>query len=249
MIILSEPTYRIKLKRADFEVEVQGDKAWVETKFRELMTTEVAKPLAATQVTTPTVTAQPALPESLAEFLKSKGSPKAHSALVVVFGYWLFHKQKQKAFNVKDIAKCYDDARITESTNTSQYMNDAQGKGSFKRLEEKKDNQTAWTITQSGDEFVEQGSASTILIEGKEQKQDRRGGLRSSVVSPAIDELQREDFFKEFKTADEVFAELKRKAVPVTDINTVNEALKRRVPKTLDRIKGEKGKWIYRKKP
>lgn len=245
---LSEPTYRIKLKKGDYEVEVQGDKAWVETKFSELTTTEVVKQLGATQPLTSPKTESSDLPESLAQFLKLKGSPKQHSILVVIFGYWLFHKENQKFFNVKDIAKCYDDTRITES-NSSQYMNDAQGKGLFKRLDEKKDNQTAWNITQSGDEFVEKEQWTIIAGEQKPQKQDKRGGLRSSVVSPAIDELMAESFFKDFKSADQVCAELKRKTVPVTDIKTVNEALKRRVPKTLDRIKGEEGKWVYRRKP
>jgi hypothetical protein len=95
------------------------------------------------------------LPESLAEFVKSKGSPTKHSVLVVLFGYWLFHKEKQKSFNVKDIEKCYDDARIPESSNTSQYLNEAQSEGYFKRLAEKKDNRTAWTITQTGEAFVD----------------------------------------------------------------------------------------------
>lgn len=152
---LTEPTYRIKLKKGDFEVEIEGDKTWVETKFRELTTAEVVvKPSEATQP--PTTKAKTfSLPQSLAEFLNSKGNPKQHSILVVVFGYWLFHKENQKSFNLKDITKCYDDARIPESTNTSQCMNDAQGKGLLKRVDEKKDNQTTWTITQSGDQFVE----------------------------------------------------------------------------------------------
>lgn len=151
---MSDITYRLKCKKGDYEVEVQGDKEWVEAKFKELTTTEIVSPPTATQASPATMKVS-GLPESLAEFLKSKGSPKQHSVLVVIFGYWLFHKENQEFFNLKDIAKCYSDARIPESSNASQYMNDAQGKGLFKRLEEKKDNQTAWTITPSGDDFVE----------------------------------------------------------------------------------------------
>ena len=29
--------YRIKVKRGDFELEVQGDKEWVESKYNELI--------------------------------------------------------------------------------------------------------------------------------------------------------------------------------------------------------------------
>ena len=98
----------------------------------------------------------PHLPESLAEFVKLKGSPSKHGVLVVLFGYWLFHKEKQKSFNIRDIEGCYDDARISESSNTSQYLNEAQSEGYFKRLIEKKDNRTAWAITQTGEVFVDQ---------------------------------------------------------------------------------------------
>jgi hypothetical protein len=150
---MSETNYRIKYKKGDFELELQGDKAWVEAKFKELTTTEIVSPPIATQPLTSTRVS--GFPESLAEFLKSQGSPNKHLVLVVIFGYWLFHKEKQKLINVKDIEKCYDDVRITESSNTSKIMNDAQKEGYFKRLEEKKDELTAWTITQSGDDFVE----------------------------------------------------------------------------------------------
>jgi hypothetical protein len=149
----SEKSYRIKYKKGDFEVEVEGDKTWVETKFDELTKPSVVKPSEAIQSSTLMMETS-GLPQSLAEFLISKGSPKQHSVLVAIFGYWLYHKENQKSFNVKDIGKCYDDTRIAESTNTSQYMNEAQGKGLFKRVDEKKDNQTAWTITPTGDEFV-----------------------------------------------------------------------------------------------
>ena len=42
--------------------------------------------------------------------------------------------------------------------------------------------------------------------------------------------------------------ELKRKTVPVSGIQSVINALKRRVPKKLERIKNERGLWVYRKK-
>jgi hypothetical protein len=147
---MSEPNYRIKYRKGDFELDLQGDKAWVEAKLKELTTTELVKPPV---IGLPTKVS--GLPESLAEFLKSKGSPDEHSVLVVIFGYWLIHKEGYKSFNIKDITKCYDDTRIQESSNTSQYLNEAQGNGFFKRLDEKKDNRVAWTVTPSGDEYVE----------------------------------------------------------------------------------------------
>ena len=153
---MDEIVYRIKYKKGDLEIELQGDRAWVEAKFKELAKTEQFKPTATDQPSSNPVTSEKtALPESLAEFIKFKGSPTNHSILVVIFGYWLFHKEKQKLFNISDIEKCYDDVRVTESSNTSQIVNNAQSEGYFKRADEKKDGRTAWTITQLGDKFVE----------------------------------------------------------------------------------------------
>ncbi|MCJ7430089.1 hypothetical protein MUO83_02585 [Candidatus Bathyarchaeota archaeon] len=148
---MSETNYRIKYKKGDFEVEVQGDKVWVEAKLKELAESEaIPKPIAISPETKPS-----SLPVSLAEFVKSKGSPDQHVALVVIFGYWLIHKENLKSFNSKDIKKCYDDTRIPESTNTPQYLNKTQGSGYFKRLDEQKDGHPAWIITPSGDDYVE----------------------------------------------------------------------------------------------
>jgi len=82
----------------------------------------------------------------------------------------------------------------------------------------------------------------------KKRKEDKRGGRRTSVVSPAIDELIKEGFFDDFKNSTEVLEELRRKAVPVSSTVPVNMALGRRVPKKLDRIKDTQGRWVYRKK-
>ncbi|MHA1289884.1 MAG: hypothetical protein ACTSPB_21090 [Candidatus Thorarchaeota archaeon] len=148
---MSDPTYRIRFRKDDFEVEVQGDKDWVETKFRELMkigTGEEIKP--------PTPPTSPGdLPVSLAEFIRQKGNPTEHSQLVVLFGYWCIHKKNMKSFNRRDIADCYQDILMPESANTSTYLNNTQRDGYFLRMPEDKDNITAWTITPSGEELVE----------------------------------------------------------------------------------------------
>jgi len=75
-----------------------------------------------------------------------------------------------------------------------------------------------------------------------------QGGHRSAVISPAVDELIKDHFLDTFKTGKQISEELKRRTIPVADIDAVNEALKRRVPKTLDRIKDENRKWVYRVK-
>jgi hypothetical protein len=84
--------------------------------------------------------------------------------------------------------------------------------------------------------------------EKEKKKEEKRGGTRTAVISPAIDELIGEGFLDDFKGDHEVLEELRRKTVPVSGIKPVQSALNRRVPKTLDRIKDKEGKWVYRKK-
>jgi hypothetical protein len=81
--------------------------------------------------------------------------------------------------------------------------------------------------------------------EKEEKKPDRRGGTRSNIVSRAIDDLITEGWLDTPKKASDVFAELQRRTVPGAKLNNANEALKRRVPRVLDRIKDTNGKWTY----
>jgi hypothetical protein len=107
-------------------------------------------------------------------------------------------------------------------------------------------------------EMIEKYSLSILTLEKKpdkpvktpdsRSKTDGRGGVRSKVISPAIDKLIEEGWLNDFKNEDEIRAELKRLRVPgLTKVN-VSMALGRRVPDKLDRIKGEGGTWTYKKK-
>jgi hypothetical protein len=82
----------------------------------------------------------------------------------------------------------------------------------------------------------------------EDERQEKRGGPRSPVIAPAIDGLLKDGFLDAFKNANQVYEELKRKTVPVSHVHAVLTALNRRVPKTLDRIKDDQGRWVYRKK-
>jgi len=80
---------------------------------------------------------------------------------------------------------------------------------------------------------------------GSEEKSDKRGGVRSNIVSRAIDDLVTQDWFDTPRKVSDVVTELKRRAVPGAKFNTINESLKRRVPKALDRIQDADNKWTY----
>ena len=144
---MTERTYKIRYRKSDFEIEFQGDKEWVEQKFQEFMKGEKVKlEVAATTKI---------LPDSIVEFLKSKGNPKSHVDRAAIFSYWLFHKEGLKAYNADDVARCYDEARIKKPKNLTDTMNKLQKKGYVKPAGEK-DGKKAWVITQSGEEYVEQ---------------------------------------------------------------------------------------------
>ena len=146
---MAETNYKIKVKKGDFEVEVQGDKDWVETKYKELTTVRISIP-APEGIETET------MPETLGEFLDLKGNPSKHTDSVAVFAYWLFKVESVPTFNVQDILGCYDKTRRAKTSNVNQIINQNVASHFFADAPEKKDNLKAWVITRKGEEHVEQ---------------------------------------------------------------------------------------------
>ena len=145
---MAEIPYRIKLKKGDFEIEVQGDKSWVESKFKQLTTEEISILVAREAI-------PEGMPETLGEFLDQKGNPQKHTDVVAVFAYWLFKAEKMKSFNAKDIVECYNRTRRTKPSNPNQIINQNVATHLFAEAEEKKDGYKAWVITRTGEEYVE----------------------------------------------------------------------------------------------
>lgn len=147
---MSETNYRIKYKKDDFEIDVQGDKDWVEKKFKELTEGKVVTPKATptTQVDLTSV--------SLVELVRAKGNPSGHTDLAMIFSYWLHHKENMASYNITDIDGCYSAARVTPPSNLTDTMNKNQKKGYLMPASEKKEARKAWVITQSGEEYVKQ---------------------------------------------------------------------------------------------
>ena len=141
-------TYRLKFKKGDFEVETQGDREWVEKKFDELVTQKARASIEET--------GRGNLPETLGEFLDKKGNPEKHTDVVAVYAYWLFKKEGQQSFNVKDIVDSYDKTRRPKPTNPNQIINANVSSHIFAEANDKKDNLKTWVITRTGEEYVEQ---------------------------------------------------------------------------------------------
>lgn len=139
--------YRIKVKRGESEIEVEGDKEWVEEKLKELTSEKSYTPAL-------TETVPQTMPTSLVEFLETKGNPKKHSELTAVFAYWLLKYEKVETFNVRDIISCYDKTRCAKPSNANQIINSNVRQGLFAQATEKKDGYIAWYLTGKGEQFV-----------------------------------------------------------------------------------------------
>jgi hypothetical protein len=146
---MSTIEYRIRVKRGDFEVEVQGDREWVERKYKELTTERIAIPA-------PENIETEEMPGTIGEFLDLKGNPSKHTDSVAVFAYWLFKVEKKATFNVQDILNCYDRTRKAKPSNVNQIINQNVASHIFAEASEKKDGLKAWVITRKGEEYVKQ---------------------------------------------------------------------------------------------
>jgi hypothetical protein len=146
---MADMPYRLRVRKGDFEVDVQGDKEWVETKFKELTTEKVIVPeVAETKIT--------GLPETLGEFLDQKGNPQRHTDVVAVYAFWLFRIEGMESFNVKDIVSCYERTRKPKPSNPNMIINQNVATHLFAEAPEKKDGYKAWIITRKGEEYVMQ---------------------------------------------------------------------------------------------
>ncbi|MHA1289885.1 MAG: hypothetical protein ACTSPB_21095 [Candidatus Thorarchaeota archaeon] len=152
---MREITYRIKYRKEAFEIEVQGDKDWVESKFRELSKKTTIPEKSIEKVETLRTEDVASHPKSLEEYLEEKGNPTKHTDRIIIFGYWLFHERDMVSFNRKDILKCYSDSRIMEPKNINDLLNYVEENQYFIKREDK-DGLNAWTISRSGEEYVEQ---------------------------------------------------------------------------------------------
>jgi len=147
---MNTPIYKIKLRKGDFELEVQSnEKDWVESKFEELKKQEIV-------VAKIEALEKRSIPETLGEFLDKKGNPQKHTDRVTVFAYWLFKVGKSESFNVRDIIDCYSKTRIPKPSNTNQIINQNVATHIFAEATEKKDGYKAWVITRTGEQYVEQ---------------------------------------------------------------------------------------------
>lgn len=154
-IKMIESNYTIKYRKGDLEIEVQGDKNFVEEKFKELMEPKTQPNIKEKQVSQTIIAPnEDSKKMSLSEFLKSKTS-KSHGDKILLFGYYFEKIMGEHSFNMSDIEKCYLQARVPKTKNFRPYITGLIRNGLIMDMDEKKDNKKAWTLTDTGLNYIE----------------------------------------------------------------------------------------------
>jgi hypothetical protein len=104
-----------------------------------------------TQITTPAVKKL-----SIREFLLEK-KPKGHVQTTLVIGYYLEKNDCYTSFNVNDLEAGYKAAKEPPPNNININVTKNIEQGFMMDVDEKKDNKLAWTLTNRGEQRVENG--------------------------------------------------------------------------------------------
>lgn len=155
--------YRVRIRRGDNEIEVEGDKKYIAQIIKEFGFNDIA--VGTVGVKGAKKDASETISQkglggkmSAAEFVL-KHQIKKHTDLVLGFGYYIEKVKGMDKFTPGDVTSCYYEAKLDPS-NTSQMIvqNIKRGflmeaKGSEKDAKGRK----YYTLTQSGLAFVENG--------------------------------------------------------------------------------------------
>jgi predicted transcriptional regulator len=154
-------TYRLKIVYGDKQFEAEGDKTYVLDMWKKLQPRVFHDEKVVSEkkgqkdlpdeiiVTTPRSKGL-----SVGEFIRQLGFKK-HTDIVLAFGYYLEKYSAMREFGPADINKCYYDAKI-ESSNTSQMLIQNIKRGHVMQARgAKKKGQKQYTLTRTGEEFVE----------------------------------------------------------------------------------------------
>lgn len=90
------------------------------------------------------------------EFILQK-KPQDDLQKTLVLGYYLEHYRAISPFAAKDLEKIFREAKEPIPKNINDNVNKNIGKGFMMDAESKKDKKKAWTLTGTGERFVENG--------------------------------------------------------------------------------------------
>ena len=99
---------------------------------------------------------------SIKEFILQK-HPKTEVGRTLVIGYYLEHYRNVTPFNAKDLERGFREAKETIPKNINLAVIGCIERGHMMEAESKKDKKKAWTLTGTGEGFVEGGLKETDL--------------------------------------------------------------------------------------
>jgi predicted nucleotidyltransferase component of viral defense system len=155
-VIMIDIQYSMRYKKGDLEIEVQGDKDFVEQKFKELLAVGAKIRRQAESLSDRKKEDVRGRKPSIIEFLRSKGDKFSHTDRIVLFGYYLETFEEYESFNVKNIEQCYRKARIPLPKNFPAYIKMLIKNVYIMEASEKKDSRKSYQLTDTGIKYVEE---------------------------------------------------------------------------------------------
>lgn len=149
--------YKVRLHRGDIEIEVQGDKEYVDKKFQELFESQIQiKTVQHGAVKEKAISTGGSKPLSLREFVEQFNT-KAHMDYILIIAYYLEKYRSQDSLTVTDIKKCYGEMR-EKLTNAGPFVLQNVKKGFLMEAPAKEGQKKAtYSLTRKGIQFIENG--------------------------------------------------------------------------------------------
>jgi hypothetical protein len=149
--------YRLKFRRGDYEIEVQGDKEYVDKKFQELLDAQFpSKTIQPLSTPSKQVQGDGLRPLSLREYV-DQFNTKAHMDYVLLIAYYLEKFRSQESFTATDIRNAYAEMR-EKLTNAGPFILQNVKKGFLMESPSKEGAKKAtYSLTRKGMQFIENG--------------------------------------------------------------------------------------------
>jgi hypothetical protein len=93
---------------------------------------------------------------SVKEFIISK-RPSGDVQKTLAMGYYLEKFEKVISFNIEDLGRCFQLAKEPTPQNINDKINMNIRKGHMAEAKQKKNNKKAWIVTNTGEQFLENG--------------------------------------------------------------------------------------------
>jgi hypothetical protein len=196
---MSSSPHRLKIKCGDFELELEGDREYVENQSKDIPTILSMLPTIqpirkSTEATTLLPVArgatilEDAKSVSIGEFLALKKF-SSDVDIVLGVGYYLENYLNMEAYNSDDIKNQCRNGKCTPPKNISKGFTGNINKGFMMQAVEKKDGQLAYQVTNLGIEYVQNYESSVKKARKQKRAPTKSDDTDLKILDIPIDEL------------------------------------------------------------